>query len=67
MAEQSVVTASTTSTAARQYRVSHSDLPLACPNRLVGDGVAHPRVFLEFDIEGRAVCPYCGTEYLLEE
>ncbi len=66
MAEQSVATASARP-ATRQYQVSRSDLPLACPNRLVGDGVAHPRVFLRFDEGGRAVCPYCGTEYLLEE
>jgi len=63
MAEQSVAAASTTP---HQYRVSRNELPLACPNRLVGDGVAHPKVFLRFDEEGRAVCPYCGTEYVLE-
>ncbi|HHL45926.1 MAG TPA: zinc-finger domain-containing protein [Gammaproteobacteria bacterium] len=50
----------------RQYKVSRSDLPLACPNPLVGEGVSHPRVFLKFE-EGRAVCPYCGTEYILKD
>ncbi len=49
-----------------EYKVARSDLPLACPNRLVGEGIAHPRVFLSFE-DGRAVCPYCGTEYLIEE
>ncbi len=49
----------------RQFKVSHSDLPLACPNELTGEGIAHPKVFLTFE-NGRAVCPYCGTEYVLE-
>ncbi len=51
----------------QQFRVSRSDLPLACPNELTGAGVAHPRVFLAFDEEGRAVCPYCGTEYVIKD
>jgi len=49
-----------------QYKVSRSDLPLACPNEMTGEGIAHPRVFLEFE-DGRAVCPYCGTEYILKD
>ncbi len=50
----------------RQFKVSRKDLPLACPNQLVGAGIAHPRVFMRFQ-DGRAVCPYCSTEYLLED
>ncbi len=59
-------TASKATPTPRQYKVSRSELPLACPNELTGEGIAHPRVFLTFE-GGRAVCPYCGTEYILEE
>ena len=52
-------------TAPQQYKVSRSDLPLVCPNKLIENGIAHPRVFLTFE-DGRAVCPYCGTEYILK-
>jgi uncharacterized Zn-finger protein len=27
---------------------------------------SHPRVFLEFNHDGVAKCPYCGTEYTLK-
>ncbi len=49
----------------QQHKVSRSDLPLVCPNNLTGQGTAHPRVVLTFE-DGRAVCPYCGTEYFLK-
>jgi uncharacterized Zn-finger protein len=26
---------------------------------------SHPRVFLDFDHDGNAKCPYCGTQYRL--
>ena len=43
------------------------DLPLSCPlpNERVWD--AHPRVYLELDERGKALCPYCGTHYHLVE
>ncbi|MEA1890814.1 MAG: zinc-finger domain-containing protein, partial [Pseudomonadota bacterium] len=28
---------------------------------------AHPRVFLTLDEEGKAVCPYCSTVYILQD
>ncbi len=47
--------------------VSRKDLPLSCPRR--GEPVwdKHPRVFLLFDAEGEAVCPYCSTRYALTD
>lgn len=50
----------------RQYKVSRSDLPQACPNDMVEEGIAHPRVVLKFE-DSHAICPYCGTEYLLKD
>lgn len=27
---------------------------------------AHPRVYLAIEETGKAVCPYCGAQYILE-
>ena len=45
--------------------ITAADLPLSCPpqDKRVWD--AHPRVYLPLNDEGVAVCPYCGTTYLL--
>lgn len=49
-----------------RYEVKHTDLPLSCPlpDSRVWD--AHPRVYLPIEDTGRAVCPYCGAEYILK-
>lgn len=54
------------SCAQRQVVVSQKDLPLSCP--MPGQSLwnAHPRVFLPIGETGRVVCPYCSTEYILE-
>lgn len=49
----------------RRYTVSRSDLPLSCPRDDMRVWDAHPRVFLSLEKTGRAVCPYCGAEYVL--
>jgi len=51
----------------RHAIVTVADLPFSCPKRdeRVWDG--HPRVYLPIEETGRVVCPYCGTEYKLEE
>jgi uncharacterized Zn-finger protein len=41
------------------------DLPAHCPNPAMPLWSSHPRVFLDFDHEGTAKCPYCGTHYRL--
>lgn len=38
-----------------------------CPNPKMPLWSGHPRVFLSFDADGRAKCPYCGTLYRLKE
>ena len=41
-----------------------ADLPAFCPAMPVWNH--HPRVFLDVTKTGRAMCPYCGTVYLLK-
>lgn len=50
----------------RQMAVSRDDLPLHCPTREMSLWNAHPRVFLPIEETGHARCPYCGTEYTLQ-
>jgi uncharacterized Zn-finger protein len=50
------------------YKVKRDELPAACPRD--GEDIAslHPRVFLSFDKNGHAECPYCGARFeLLKE
>lgn len=47
--------------------IQQKDLPLSCP---LPDGSLwnqHPRVYIPLDKSGKGVCPYCGTQYQLEE
>lgn len=50
----------------RLYEVTHADLPLSCPMEDMRLWDAHPRVFLPIEATGRAICPYCGAEYVLK-
>ncbi|MES2742919.1 MAG: zinc-finger domain-containing protein [Pseudomonadota bacterium] len=43
-----------------------NDLPAHCPNPAMPLWSSHPRVFLEFNQDGAAKCPYCGTDYRLK-
>ena len=45
--------------------VTDRDLPLHCPNPAMPLWSSHPRVFLDVDATGEAMCPYCGTRYRL--
>jgi uncharacterized Zn-finger protein len=45
--------------------VTDKDLPLHCPNPAMPLWSSHPRVFLDVDARGEAMCPYCGTRYRL--
>lgn len=42
------------------------DLPAFCPNPKMPVWNHHPRVFLDVAHTGRALCPYCSTEYRLD-
>ena len=50
-----------------RYEVTRADLPLHCPLPGMALWNMHPRVFLPIEATGRAKCPYCGAEYVLEE
>jgi uncharacterized Zn-finger protein len=50
----------------RLIEVSANDLPLHCPTPSMLLWNAHPRVFLPIEKTGDALCPYCGTRYVLK-
>jgi len=49
----------------RTIEVTAADLPLHCP--MPGQSLwnSHPRVYLPIEDKGEALCPYCGTHYVL--
>lgn len=49
---------------ARRIEVSDEDLPLHCPMPSMLLWNSHPRVFLDIERAGEALCPYCGTRYV---
>ena len=50
----------------RLIEVTSADLPLHCPMPSMMLWNAHPRVFLPIEETGEALCPYCGTKYVLQ-
>ena len=50
----------------RLIEVTAADLPLHCPMPSMLLWNAHPRVFLPIEKTGEALCPYCGTKYVLK-
>ncbi|NIO38842.1 MAG: zinc-finger domain-containing protein [Burkholderiales bacterium] len=46
--------------------ISAAELPLHCPTRSQVMWNAHPRVYLPIEETGTALCPYCGTRYVLK-
>lgn len=53
--------------AKRLYEVTQDNLPLCCPMPDMRLWDAHPRVYLPIEATGRAICPYCGAEYVLKD
>jgi len=53
--------------AAKTYTVKRADLPLSCPTPDMSLWNSHPRVYLPIEDTGKAVCPYCGAVYVLED
>jgi uncharacterized Zn-finger protein len=49
----------------RDIEITARDLPLHCPMPSMKLWNSHPRVFIDVTTEGRAKCPYCGTNYTL--
>jgi uncharacterized Zn-finger protein len=50
----------------RVVEISAEELPLQCPTAEQMVWNAHPRVFLPIEESGEALCPYCGTRYVLK-
>ncbi len=62
------MTASTAKSAQqRVVEVSRDQLPLSCPPPDADVYNMHPRVWLPIEKTGEAVCPYCGTRYVLKD
>jgi uncharacterized Zn-finger protein len=49
----------------KQVEITAADLPLHCPLSSQALWNSHPRVFLPIGDDGEALCPYCGTRYML--
>jgi len=49
----------------REIEVHADDLPLHCPTPSMILWNAHPRVYLPIQTAGEALCPYCGTKFVL--
>jgi uncharacterized Zn-finger protein len=45
------------------YKVKAEELPISCPRNDEEVASLHPRVYLSFDKQGHAQCPYCGARY----
>ena len=50
----------------KSYLIKPSQLPLSCPTDEMIVWNAHPKVYLDLESKGIAICPYCSTRYLLE-
>ena len=48
-----------------RYEVTAVDLPLSCPMPGMSLWNSHPKVYLPVEDTGEAICPYCGTLYVL--
>jgi uncharacterized Zn-finger protein len=48
-----------------RIEVTAEDLPLHCPTPSMMVWNTHPRVYLPIHKTGEALCPYCGTKYVL--
>jgi uncharacterized Zn-finger protein len=50
----------------REIEITVDDLPLHCPTPAMQLWNTHPRVYLPIEKTGEALCPYCGTHYILK-
>lgn len=55
------------SNAKSEYKVTKADLPLHCPMPNTSLWDSHPRVFLPIEETGKAKCPYCGADFILQD
>lgn len=53
--------------AQKTYFVHRQDLPLSCPTDAMEIWNAHPKVYLPIEETGTEVCPYCGSQFILQD
>ena len=46
--------------------IRKDDLPLSCPMDSMELWNAHPKVYLAITTTKKAICPYCGTRFVLQ-
>ena len=49
------------------FHIKKDQLPLHCPLPEMSLWNQHPKVFLPIEETGKAKCPYCGCEFILED
>ncbi len=62
---QDTATVSTSSESV--FRIRKDQLPLHCPLPEMSLWNQHPRVYLPIENAGKSKCPYCGSEFILED
>ena len=50
-----------------KVKVKAADLPLSCPMPEMSLWNLHPKVYLAINQDKKAVCPYCGTQYVFDD
>ena len=50
-----------------EFHIKRDQLPLHCPLPEMSLWNQHPRVYLPIENSGKEKCPYCGTEFFLED
>ena len=53
--------------AQNRYAVTRAHLPLSCPMPGMFLWNSHPMVYLWIEKTGEVKCPYCGSDYVLED
>ena len=67
MSESVQNVAKTTTSDEAVFHIKKEQLPLHCPLPEMSLWNQHPRVYLPIEDSGKSKCPYCGTEFILEE
>ena len=67
MSECEQIKAETNTSNQTVFYIKEEQLPLHCPLPEMSLWNQHPRVYLPIEGTGRAKCPYCGCEYILED
>lgn len=63
--EQSMAEVSTSNESVFHIKKDH--LPLHCPLPEMSLWNQHPRVYIPIEDSGKGKCPYCSSEFILEE